>query len=767
MLMLGIGASTSVFSVVNGVLLTPLPYIDADRLVRIYGVWPQGNHEGTSPLDFADYRQRSTTFSSVGAAGNFSPLLNFTGSGEPEQVRGRNCTSGYFRTLGVPMLYGREFIAQEEARNGPRVVILSYGLWQRRFGGDPSVVDKTATINFAPNTIVGVLPPYFDFLGSADAWTPFQIQPIPEVRAGRILVMIGRLKPGIDLRRAQAETSGLASQLEAENPKFNKGWKVALAPLSSAVVSGVRPALLILLGAVGFVLLIVSSNIANLMLSMAAARQGEMAVRTSLGAGPFRMFRQLMTESLVLALLGGGLGCLFAVWGIQLLKNLAPSNIPRLADVRIDTRMLLFALAVSVVVGIVCALEPSYRIWRQGVTDALRTGSRATGAQNTLRNVLVISEVTLSVVLLIGAGLTIRSLVKLQKVDPGFRTSNILTARISTSSRRYTSQLLMGNFWAKVVDAVETIPEVTSAALTSEVPLGGLNNPTPRVATSPEAKDYFIYLRSVTPQYFDTMGLHLVQGRSISRDDRLDTPRVMVISESFRRDAFGDANPIGTKFALNFEGYEAVVVGVVSDIRHTSLASQPFREAYLPLAQNVLPQYNLVAHTAVPSYTIGNAVRRAVSSVDPDQSVGSILDIKDLVGRDLEQPSFRSSMLGLFAVIALLLSAVGLYGVLSCLVTQRTREIGVRLALGASPRDILFLILGKGVLLTCIGVAGGLAAAFWLARLLATLLYGIAAIDPLTFMGGPAVLILIAIFASFVPARRAMRVDPIIALRQE
>ncbi len=772
-LALGIGASTAIFSIVNGVLLKPLPYAEPERLVRVYGTWEHGNREGTSLLDFADYRDQNTVFQSVAAAGISSPLLNFTGDGEPEQVASKSCTSGFFRTLGVKTLYGREFLPEEEARNGPRVVLLTYGLWMRRFGGDPNIVGRSTNINFAPVTIVGVLPLMFNFLGSAEAWMPLQFSTSamqsgnPEVRQSRTLVMVGRFKSGVDVAAAQSEMTVLARRLETVHPKYNKGWSITILPLAGEVVQGVRPALLMLLGAVGFVLLIVCANVASLMLSLAMRRQTEMAVRSSLGASPLRVLRQLITESLVLSLVGGALGCLLASYGIQLFKRFGPSNIPRIQDIGVDLRMLAFALVVSLAVGLLCCAEPGLRAMRLDLGSALRAGGRSIGGQRSLRSALVVVEVALSVVLLVGAGLLIRSLLRLQLVNPGFRTSDVMTTRLSTSPRKYASQVLMGGFFSNVIEKIEQSPGVTAAAAISEVPLGGLNNPTPRVATTPEGKDFFTHLRSVTPRYFETMGIPLLEGRMISRDDRIGTPRVMLINETFRRDVFGSGNPLGQKMALNFEGYAAIIVGVVADVRHTSLTAIPFREAYLPLEQNPLPSYNLVVRTSIDRIAMANALRGAVRAVDADHSVGPLLTMNSLVDRGLEQPRFRVLILSMFAAIAVILSAVGLYGVLSYLVSQRAKEIGLRLALGANRGDILKLVVGRGMVLTGIGLAAGIAVAFGVSRLISSLLFGVSLNDRLSFLLGPAVLIVAALAATYLPGRRAMLMDPVVALREE
>jgi putative ABC transport system permease protein len=771
----GVGSSTAIFSVVNGVLLTALPYRAPENLVRVFGVWQLGSREGISPPDFKDYRQRTTAFESLAGVTNFTPLLNLKAAGDPEQVRSRNITAGFFSTLGIQPLLGREFRPEDEAWKGPAAAILSYGLWQRQYGGNPSIVGAPLAINGTLHTIVGVLPPFFNFLGPTDIFTPVQFNPAAGMRSVRTLITVGRLRAGADLKRADADLKRIGLQLQDEHSQFDRGWSATAAPLTEEVVRDVRASLMMLLGAIGLVVLLVSASVASLMLSHVTSRQGEISLRVALGASRYRVIRQLLTESLLLALAGGTIGCGIGYWGVELIKRFGPASIPRLADVAVDTRVLAFSLALSVLIALAFGLEPAFRASRLEVAEKLKEGGRSVTRRFGLRDALIVSEVAISVPLLIGAGLLIRSLIRLESVNPGFQAENILTTRIALPGSKYSdgTGTKLTAFWREAVQSIEAIPGVESAAVTSELPLSGLNNPTPRMATSPEGKSQLLYLRSVSPNYWNVMRIPLRAGRFLTPDDRKTTPRVVVISERFGKEVFGDQDPVGQKVTFDFqeraetENYQAVVVGVVGDVRHTSLASTPFREAYLPLDQSPLFNYDLVVRTKVRPMAIANSVRSAIWSLDRDESVGALRTVEEVVGLGLTQPKFRSYVLGGFAGIALILSACGLYGLLSFLVSQRNREIGIRMALGASRADILGLVLGKGVGLTMAGLCIGVLAALGVAHFLSTLVYGIGFADPLTFMAGTTVMLMVAFVASYLPARRAMSLNPVDVLRSE
>jgi len=771
----GIAAATAIFSVVNGVLLTPLPYRAPESLVRIFGTWEHGSREGISPPNFSDYREQNNSFESIAGVSIATPLLNLKAAGEPEQVRGRNVTAGFFATLGVQPLLGREFRRADEAWKGPAAVILSYDLWQHQYGAKTSVLGEHLNINGVPHTVVGVLPPFFNFLGSTDLFTPVQYNPVPGMRSARILIVIGRLKVGSDLQRAQSELDILARVLREEHSQFNRGWSARAAPLTDEVVRDVRNGLQMLLGAIGLVILLVSASIASMMLSHAAGRQSEISVRLALGASRSRLVRQLITESMLLALTGGVIGCVLGYWCLEFIKRFGPAAIPRLAEATIDLRVLAFTFAISMLTGLAFGLGPALRAGRFEISQELKAGGRTVTKQFGLRDILVVSQVTVSVVLLIGAGLLIRSLFRLEAVNPGFRASNILTTRIALPGSKYSDGVggKATTFWHEAIRSVQAIPGVESAAVTSELPLAGLNNPTPRTATASGGEPHHVYIRSVSPSYWTVMRIPLYKGRFLSPDDRKATQRVVVINEQFRKDVFGDQEPTGKLLTFDFqerqekENYQAVVVGVVGDVRHTSLAAPPFREAYLPLDQGPLFNYDMVVRTSTNPKSISGDLKKAIWSLDRDESVGPLRTMEEVVDLGLAQPKFRGYILGGFAGVALVLSAAGLYGLLSFLVTQRKREIGIRIALGAAPADVIRLIVGKGIGLTATGLLIGFLAAFGVTRFMSTLVYGIGSADPMTFIAGGAGLLLVAFLACCLPARRAMRLNPVDVLRAE
>jgi putative ABC transport system permease protein len=545
--------------------------------------------------------------------------------------------------------------------------------------------------------------------------------------------------------------------------------------LRDEVVKDVRAGLEMLLGAIGLVILLVSASIASMMLSHAAGRQAEISVRIALGASRARLIRQLITESLLLALAGGALGCVVGYFGIELIKQFGPANIPRLSDARIDTVALAFTFALSVLVGLGVGLEPALRSGRAEIADKLKAGSRTVTGNFRLRDILLLSQVSVSVVLLVGAGLLIRSLIQLESVNPGFQANNVLTTRIALPGSKYSDGIgaKVTTFWHDAIRNIQAIPGVQSAAVTSELPLSGLNNPTPRTATAAGGEPHHVYLRSVSPGYWNVMQIPLLAGRYLSTDDRRTAQRVVVINDQFRKDVFGNQDPIGQRLTFDFqernetENYQAVVVGVTHNVHHTSLAAAPFREAYIPMDQSPLFSYDLVVRTTINPKSIASDLQNAIWSLDRDESVGTLCTLDDVVALDLAQPKFRGYVLAAFAVMALILSASSLYGLLSFLVAQRSREIGVRMALGAMPADIFRLIVGKGLSLALVGILSGLVVAFALVRLMHTLIYGVSFGDPITFIGGTVVFLIVAVVASYGPARRAVNLSPVDVLRTE
>lgn len=767
-LALGVGASAAIYAAVDTVLLKPLPYYQPNRLVRLYGAWVQGSREGISPPDFVGYRSQTHTFENLESESNYAPLLTISGVEHPLQVHGRYVSAGFFKMLGVMPIEGREFNQSEEVWKGPKVAILSDGLWTRLFGRDRSIVGRQINMNSSLYTVVGILPPFFDLGGVSEIYLPMQTN-IEAMRGFRSQIVIGRLPSGVSIDQAQAEMDTISSRLEKDHLDLNKSWHTIVLPLGNEVVKNFRAALLTLLTSVFFLVLIVGANLANLMLAQALGRRTEISVRIALGSSRWRLARQLLTETVVLSCLGTILGSLVAVGFTGLMRRFGPSSIPRLSQLGVDGRVLLFALAVSLCMGLFFGIALVLHFGSLSLGDALKQGSRTIGlGLGRMQTGLIVAEIACSLVLLIGAGLLLRSLDGLQRVDPGFRTANLLTTRVALPFAKYNDETKLAGFWHQALGNIANISGVQGEGIVSELPLSGLNNPTPFKATAPSGQGYSTFVRSVSPDYLKIMDIPLREGRYISSEDRNGQPPVVVINDVFKREVFGDTSAIGQHLKFQFDGsYEAVVIGVVGSVHHTSLAERPFREVYLPLDQSTLVSYNLVVRTAGDPQAFIGQVRQAIWAVDRDQSIGQFLTMQQVVDQGLVSPRFGTFVMAIFSVIALVLSSVGLYGVLSYLVSQRTREIGVRMAVGASRSQILGLILGKATRLTVFGLLIGGVGAFAMTRLMSGLLFGIKAADPLTFLLSPLLLAVIALMASYIPARRAFLIDPVRALRND
>lgn len=761
-LALGIGLTTAMFTLLNGVLLEPLPYRDASRLVRFYGVWPNSSREGTSTPDFADYRQ-ATSFESLAAATNSTPLYQAPGSDGPEQLTGRAVSSGFLETLGLKPAAGTEFTATDERQNSTLRCMISFALWQRRFGGDPAVIGRMISLNDRAYSIIGVMPRMYNFLGATDLWTPLKTDN-PAPRNIRFLVMLGRLRKSVGLETAQSEMTLMARRLEQRYPSSNQSWGIAVRPLSESVTGNLREGLFILMGAVGLVLLIIVLNVAGLMVAWVTVRSHDFAMRAALGASMSRLSREILAFSVTLAVPGGLAGSLLAVYSLDLVKRLAPIQLPRLDTTSGDWRTPLVALVLAAFCALAMSVFPVLHVRRARLG---LSGTRVSGGRQRLNAALVIVEVALSAVLLISASLLIRSAQKLAAVNPGFRTSRILVAPFSLPAARYRTPESRAAFWNRLVEQLRAIPGVEDASFTTEAPLSGVNNPTPFSAITEDGKSHFFYARGVTPGYLEMMGIPLREGSSITREHRAGAPRVMVINETMRRDLFGTANAIGRKLSFDFGAEPAVIAGVVGDIRHDSLGVAPFREAYFPMEQNPLNTFDLVVRTASDPASIVASVRRAVRAIDPRQAIGPVATLDDYIARDLAQPRFRGFMLALFAAVALALASLGLYGVISYLVAQRTKELGIRMALGATRREVIQLILAFGGRLVGTGLAAGVAAAWGLTRLLSSSIFGISLRDPLTFASASLILVATGLAACYVPARRASQLDPAKVLQYE
>jgi putative ABC transport system permease protein len=776
-LALGIGANTAIFSVINGVLLRSLSYADPDRIVMLWERSVTGTtaQNVVSPANFLDWQKQSASFEQMAAVGE--QRVNLTGgSGEPEEIKIQFLTQGFFPALGVQALTGRTFLPEEDRVGNDLVIILSHELWQTRFGGDPAIIGQQATVNGRQRTIIGIMPPGFHFLDNqVKAWVPYALDPAVNYRetGGRFLRVVARLKPGVPVQQAQAELTGIAKQLEQTYVKYNTGWGVNVVPMHEQIVGEIRPILIVLLAAVAFVLLIACANVANLLLSRAAARQKELALRAALGASRGRLVRQMLTESMLLALMGGVLGVLLAYWGISVLIAFGPDNIPRLNEITIDPRVLGFTFGISLLTGVLFGLIPALQASRPDLNDALKEGSRGStgGRSRTFRNVFVVAEVSLALVLLIGAGLMIRSFMQLQAVETGFNPENVLTMRAQLPKKKYPEPHHIVDFFKRAQERVATLPGVQAVGAISYLPLTGpaardgfkiVGQPEPAPGQEPPCE-----VRVITPTYFQAMGIPLLKGRLLDERDGVDS-RALLINETLAKKHFPNEDPVGKRIAVSWsDGHIDEIVGVVGDIREGALNKEPEPAIYWPHPREPYPGMALVVRTSGDAARFGAAVQKEIRALDPEQPLADVRTMKQVISKSIARPRFNTLLLSIFAVVALVLASVGLYGVMNYSATQRTHEVGIRMALGATRADIMRLVVGNGMLLTLIGIGIGVAASLMLTRVMASLLFGVTATDVPTFLGVSAVLAAVALVANYIPARRATRVNPVIALRYE
>ena len=777
-LALGIGANTAIFSVVNAVLIRPLAYHEPDRLVV---VWEWNKNKGNqrnvvSPGNFLDWQAQNTVFDQMAAIRNAGATL--TGVGEPEELRGQAVSWNLFPMLGVSAVQGRTFLAQEDLPRAPAVALLSHRLWQRRFGSDPAIAGRAITLSGNSVTVVGVMPPGFQFLNaSADYWVPFQIEKSRDYRAtsGRYMMAAARLKPGVSLERARGEMRSIAARLENEHAQFNKGWSANVVALEEQIAGDVRRPLYILLIAVALVLLIACANIANLLLARASGRRTEIAVRVSLGAGHWQVVRQLLTENLLLGALGGGVGLLLAVWGLDALLALAPKSIPRLDEVRIDGRVLGFTVALTFLTSLVFGLTPALLSVRTSLVNSLKAGGRSAGMSSAARRVadaLVIVEVALSLFLLIGAGLLIRSFSALTAVDAGFQPDHLLTARVLLPGTRYPVPRRIA-FFQQALARFEALPGVRSASAINFLPFGGDGSATKfDVQGRPPARpgEYLTAdVRVVEPNYFRTLGIPIVRGRDFAARDSAEAPRVFLISQALARKYFPQEDPIGKRISVAMDDTNPFgeIVGIVGDIRDSALEREPTPTVYYPHPHLVYPFMTFVVRTAMDPAAAAGGITGVIRALDPNQPVAEVRLMDDVIANSLARRRFNMLLLAVFAGLALVLAAVGIYGVMSYAVTQRTQEIGVRMAIGAQQRDVLRMILRHALAIAAVGLALGVAGALLLTKAMAGLLYAVKPADPVTFAIVPGLLLAVAAAAAWLPARRAARVDPLVALRHE
>ena len=781
-LALGIGANTAIFSVVYGVLLEPLPYPSPERLVMLIDANPSRGFDRftSSPPNFVDWRAQSRSFAGMAAMTRANPSL--TGGGaEPERLEGAQISAGFFETLEVPPALGRGIGAADDRPGAPPVAVLSHELWRRRFGADPTLVGRTIELEGTPHTVVGIAPEGFQFPSRVEVWTPLALEITPQMRGGHFLGVVGRLKPGVPVARAQAELTVIASRLEKQYPDSNTGWTVNAVPLRELIVEDVRPALLVLMATVAVVLLIACANVANLLLARMASREREVAVRTALGAGRGRLVRQFLTESVLLALAGAGLGLLVALWGTRALVAMNADNIPRAAEIGLEPPVLLFTLALAVVTGLVFGLVPALHAARPDLQGTLKEGGRGASAgvrARSARGALVVVEVALTLVLLVAAGLLLRSLVGLSAVSPGFETAGILTLELNLPEARYPDD--DGNpriaaFYDEVLAEVRGLPSVVSAGAGYPLPLGGsayvLSFVVEGRPEPPPGQEETSHIRFVTPGYLESLAIPLVRGRRLNAGDRDGGLPVAVVNRTMAEKTWPGEEAVGKRFTFDDPGDDDVewrtVVGVVGDVRHMTLDTEPAAETYLPMAQAPSSAAVLVVRTDGDPMRLAAPVREAVRRADADLPVFSVRPLTKVVAESLAEQRFRTTLLAIFAGLALVLASVGVYGVISYGVTQRRHEMGLRMALGARREQVQRLVVGQGLRLVLVGAAVGLVAAYLATRLLASFLYGVRATDPLTFAAVPVLLALVALVASWLPARRATQVDPIVALRAE
>ena len=773
-LALGIGANTAIFSLVNAVILQPLPYQDPDRLVWAWGnIQNGGNRASVAPLDFLDYRSQNKTFEHFAAYMGLS--ANLTGSGEPERLTATGVTGNFFDAFGVRPALGRGFTLENEKSGQDQVTVLSHSFWQKRFGGDPSIVNKTIVLDGKTVEVIGVMPAHVIFPQLADLWVPLNFDISPDMRQRRAHFMrpIGRLKEGVTLTQAQADTDLIAAQLAEQFPETNKNWNLRLVPLRDQLLGGSQTPLFILFGAVGFVLLIACANVANLLLVRAAAREKEIALRTALGASRVRIARQMITESLLLSIAGGALGALLATWGVEALVRLGEGSIPRTANVRIDATVLAFTFLISLATGLLFGLAPALRTVRVNLIDSLKDGLRGSGEgalRNRTRSLLVVLESAIAVMLLIGAGLLIRSLIALQNVDPGFDANNVLTMRITLPRQKYDTPEKSANFFGQLETRLAGLPGVESEALISELPLSNQPNDMPftvegRPPVASISEGFGADFRMVSQNYFNALRIPLLRGRNFTEQDVRQSDKVLLVSEQLVTQIFPNEEPLGKRLIMAMSGEPYEIIGIVGDIRHQSLGAPAAPTMYMPSRQR--GGTNLVIRTQGDPLSIVSAVRNEVQALDPNQPIAAVKKMSDWVDASVAAPRSSTTLLTLFAVLAMILAATGIYGVMSYSVARRTHEIGVRMALGARRFDVMKLVVRQGMILTLIGVVLGLGGAFALTRVMSTLLFGVTAKDPITFAAVAALLIAVAFIACFVPARRATKVDPLVALRYE
>jgi len=784
---LGIGANTAIFSVVNAVLLRSLPFHNSEQLVTLWERNPKQGYEQNPPAagNFVDWRDQNHVFAQIAIYAP-SKRFNLALGDQPDRVTGAAVSSSLFELLGVSPVQGRVFTAEEEQPGRDQVVLISYNFWKRRLPANSNPLGQTITLDGKSYIIAGVMPQGFQYPGGsgtvlgtftaapADLWVPLALDAETlRQRSSHSLNVIGRLKPGVTVGQATADMDEIQQRLEQTYPNFYVGSNVKLVPLAEQVVGTARRPVLVLWGAVGFVLLIGCANIANLLLSRSTSRAKEIAVRAALGAGRVRIIRQLLTESLVLSFAGGIAGVVLAAWGVHILSTIVPTNFPRREEIAIDGWVLCFTLLISLLTGVIFGLAPALQSTKIDLTEALKAGGRrsaAGGGRHRLRSLLVIVETALALVLLIGAALMIQSFLRLEQVNPGFKTDHVLTMELSLPANSYPRQQ-RSTFFQQLIERSKALPGVQAVAAAKHLPLSGDNmnfavdiegHPFPP-GKSPGAD-----CRFVTPDYFAALGIPLIKGRMLSDSDGAQAPQVLLINESMAHHYFPNEDPIGKRLVLGINNFTGQIVGIIGDVKHVGLDAESNDEIYAAYSQAPFwTDMTLLVRTTGEPMSIAGSMRNEIAALDRQVPIGKVRTMETITAESVAQPRFRTLLMGLFGIAALLLASVGIYGVMSYSVTQRTHEIGIRMALGAQLSDVRRLVIGNGITLALIGVAIGLAGSFSLTRLMASLLFGVTATDSATFAAVSCGLIAVALVACYIPARRATKVDPLVALRYE
>ena len=780
-LALGIGANSAIFSVINALLLRQLLYRDPGKLVQVWetDVKRGDNAVSASYPNFADWRDQNHVFEQIAAYSGGGFIL--TGTADPERIQGAIVSPSFFPMLGIKPMVGRVFLPEEDHPNKVFSAVISERLWRRRFNSDPHIIGKTVGIGDKSFTVIGVVAGVTDLIelpNDTELWIPISFGIALNTRRGHYLNVMARLKPGVTREQAQANMDSIAGALAAQYPDANKDHGLRLVPLQEQIVGDFKLALMVLLGAVAIVLLIASANVANMLLARAGGRRKEIAIRIALGAGRFRLIRQLITESLLLSIFGGAIGLLLALYGVYLLVTFGPADLPRAKEIAVDGSVLGFTFAVSLLTGVIFGLAPALQASRPDLNETLKdSGRSATGAagHRRVRSLLVVSEIALSLVLLVGAGLLMRSFLKLRAVDPGFNPQNSLVGRISLSESKYETEASVIAFYDQFLDKIKSLPGVQSAAIRSYIPIAaneGYANSSIRIEgrlVDPANQPHAFYNR-ISPDLFHTMGIPIQRGRLFDKQDVKTAQNVIIINETLARRDFPGEDPIGKRITRKDNPKEedwATVVGIVKDTKPRALDGDPVAEMYVPFAQQPASSMAFIIRTTSKPEGIIAAVRQTAQSLGKDQPVYDIRTLESVMSEAVAKPSFRMFLLGVFAVVALILAMVGIYGVMSYSVEQRTHEIGIRMALGARAPDVLKLVIGHGMALAFAGVGIGLVASFALTRVMSQLMFGVTPTDPLTFAAIALLLTSVALLACYIPARRATKVDPLRALRRE